>query len=101
MDKIKLFDSSLLARAAKPQEKMPASQDPKAAAQQFEAMMVQQLLQSMWSTVPNGELLSGSNEEGHYRDMLNEALSTSIAEGRGIGIKEVILRDLNKLEKKK
>jgi flagellar protein FlgJ len=101
MDKIKLLDSSTVARAAKPQQQMPVSQDPKAAAQQFEAMMVQQLLQSMWSTVPKGELLSGSSEEGHYRDMLNEALSTSIAEGRGIGIKEVILRDLNKLEKKK
>jgi Rod binding domain-containing protein len=101
MNKITPLDSSVALRSAKTPEKIPATQDPKGAAQQFEAMMLQQLMQSMWNTVPKGELLSGSNEEGYYRDMLNEAISTSIAEGRGIGIKEVILRDISKLEKKK
>jgi Rod binding domain-containing protein len=53
----------------------------------------------MWNTVPKGELISGSSEEQTYKDMLNEALANSIAEGRGIGIKEVILKDINRLAK--
>jgi hypothetical protein len=54
----------------------------------------------LWATVPQGELLSGSHEESMYRDMLNEAVASSISEGRGMGIKEVILKDLNELRKK-
>jgi Rod binding domain-containing protein len=54
----------------------------------------------MWSTVPKGGLVSGSNEEALYRDMFNEALSNSISEGKGIGIKNVILNDFNRLNKK-
>jgi flagellar protein FlgJ len=82
------------------QAKLPASQDPKQAAQQFEALLVQEMLKSMWATVPQGELLSGSHEEKMYRDMLNEAVANSIAEGRGMGIKDVLLKDLNGLGKK-
>jgi Rod binding domain-containing protein len=55
----------------------------------------------MWQTVPQGQLLSGSHEESLYRDMLNEAISNSIAEGRGMGIKDVIFKDMNKLGKSK
>jgi Rod binding domain-containing protein len=58
------------------------------------------MLKSMWATVPQGELLSGSHEESMYRDMLNEAVARSISEGRGMGNKEVILKDLNELRKK-
>jgi Rod binding domain-containing protein len=78
----------------------PVTQQPEVAAQQFEALLVQQMLESMWSTVPKKGLLSGSQEEAMYRDMLNEALATSIAEGKGLGIKDVILNDFNKVKKK-
>lgn len=100
MDPIKLLSaqSSTLSEVAP--GKLPASQDPKQAAQQFEALLVQEMLKSMWSTVPKGELLSGSNEERMYRDMLNEALADSISQGKGIGIKDVILKEFNVLGKK-
>jgi flagellar protein FlgJ len=101
MDAIKSLDLSVLQRVAEPKKATPASQDPVKASEQFEGMLVKQLLDSMWQTVPKGELLSGSQEEGLYRDMLNEAVATSISEGRGIGVKEVILRDINKLSKNK
>jgi Rod binding domain-containing protein len=32
--------------------------------------------------------------------MLNEALASSISEGKGLGVKDVILKDFNKLNKK-
>ena len=65
------------------------------AATQFEALLVNQMVKSMWSTVPKGGLLSGSREEELYRDMLNQSLSEEIAKGQGVGIKEVIMRELN------
>jgi Rod binding domain-containing protein len=36
-----------------------------------------------------------------YRDMLNEAVADSISKGRGIGIKDVIAKDLDGLAKKR
>jgi flagellar protein FlgJ len=80
--------------------KTPLNKQPEEAAKQFEALLVKQMLDSMWSTVPKGGIVSGSNEESLYRDMFNEALSNSISEGKGIGIKDVILKDFNKINKK-
>jgi len=80
--------------------KAPLNKQPEEAAKQFEALLVKQMLDSMWSTVPKGGIVSGSNEESLYRDMFNEALSNSISEGSGIGIKDVILKDFNKINKK-
>lgn len=80
-------------------EDLPPTKDVDKAATDFEAMLLGQMLKSMWSTVQGPGLISGSREEGMYRDMLNEALSKEIADGQGIGIKEVIKRDLLKREK--
>ena len=102
MDGIKgPLKAQALAGMATPEKPLPLTQDVKAAAQQFEALLVQEMLKSMWSTVPKQGMLSGSYEEGMYRDMLNEALAQSIAEGQGLGIKDVILKDINTLSKKK
>jgi len=73
---------------------------PESAAAEFEGLLVQEMLKSMWQTVPQGQLLSGSSEEDMYRDMLNEAVASSISEGRGMGIREVILKDIKKFDKK-
>lgn len=67
----------------------------------FEALLLQQMMESMWATVPQEGMLSGSKEEGMYRDMLNQEISKSIAEGRSIGVKEVILNDMKRLDGKK
>lgn len=96
---------SMLNRAAsglsvKPSKSVPLTQQPEEVAKQFEGLLLKQMIDSMWSTVPKKGVLSGSNEEEMYRDMLNEALATSISEGKGIGVKDVIMKDLNKLTKK-
>ena len=101
MDPLKIRSLQSTQATEVSQAKLPASKDPKQAAQQFEALLVQEMVKSMWATVPQGELLSGSHEEKMYRDMLNEAVASSIAEGRGMGIKEVILKDLDGLGKKR
>jgi len=102
MDGIKAPPKALAAFDVQTAEKpLPLTKDAAAAAEQFEALLVQEMLKSMWSTVPKEGLLTGSYEEGMYRDMLNEALAKSISEGQGIGIKDVILKDINTLNKNK
>lgn len=98
VDALKPLDTSLLS-ASKTGAK-PSLNDPAQAAVQFEALILQEMMKSMWKTVPDGGVLSGSREEETYRDMLNEAVAQSIASGKGVGIKDVIAKDINKLEKK-
>lgn len=64
------------------------------AAQQFEGLLIQQMLKSMWETVPQGGLLTGSQEEQQYRDMLGQAYAEELSKGQGIGIKEVIYKEM-------
>ena len=82
MDPLKLrgLDAADVQQAT--QKKVPASQDPQEAARQFEAMLLQEMLKSMWAAVPQGCMLSSSNEERMYRDMLNEATADQISRGQ-------------------
>ncbi len=68
------------------------------AAEQFESLLLSQMIKSMWATVPNEGMLSGSNEEAMYRDFLNDALAESIAKNQSIGVREVIARDMARQE---
>lgn len=79
-----------------------SADDPKTkkAAKDFEALLLHQMLNSMWSMVPKGGMLSGSNEEEMYHDMLNEGIANDIAEKQSIGIQDVILRELRGRENK-
>jgi flagellar protein FlgJ len=64
----------------------------------FEALLLQEMFKSLWSTVETkgwtGE--AESNEAKIYRDMLNQALADSIASGKGIGIKDVVRKEFDK-----
>ena len=63
----------------------------------FEALMLHQMLKSMWETVEHTDLMGeNGNEASIYRDMLNQAVSDSIAEGRGIGLKKVLNHELDR-----
>ena len=66
----------------------------KKAATDFEALLIHQMLSAMWKTVPKDTLLEGGREEEYYRDMLNEALSNSVAGGKGIGVRSVVYKEL-------
>ena len=61
----------------------------------FEALLLHQMLKSMWSTVQTtGFLNEDSNQAQIYRDMLNQAIADSVAEGRGIGVKQYVRKVL-------
>lgn len=71
-------------------------------AKDFEALLLHQMLTAMWRSVPTyGETsLATSREEELYRDMLNEALSNSIAEHQGLGIADIIAKEMKKQDLK-
>lgn len=75
------------------------SQQTEKAATDFEALLLHEMIKSMWATVPQNGFLSGGNEEAMYQDMFQEAVSNEIASGRGIGIKEVLIKEFEKQNK--
>jgi Rod binding domain-containing protein len=83
-------------------QEVPAGQNNRAreAAKDFEALLVGEMLKSMWANVGSEGLLSGGREEEIYREMLNEALAKSMAESQSIGIADIISRELERLEPK-
>lgn len=84
---------------AKALEKNGTSSDAEVekAAGGFEALLLHQMMQSMWETVEfTGMFGEDSNQGEIYRDMFNQALSDSVAEGKGIGVKEFIRNELLK-----
>lgn len=70
----------------------------KKAAQEFEAIFVQQMLEQMDKTVDRQDsFLSGGNTEDYWRSMLNEQISKSMSEragGSGFGLAESIYRQM-------
>jgi|GEM_PF-2830140 len=70
------------------------------AATQFEGMLMQEMMKSMWQSVPSEGIGSGGKEEAMFRDMLNEAVAKDMSEHQSIGIRDIIIKDINKLDKK-
>jgi len=68
----------------------------KQAAADFEGMLLQQMFQSMWQSVPQSELTGGGKEGEYFRDMFIEGLAKDVSKGQGIGIKEIIEKELEK-----
>ena len=65
----------------------------------FEALLLQQMMKSMFETVNRGDLLGeDSNEADIMRGMFTQAVADEIASGKGIGVKEVIRREVMKKE---
>lgn len=77
-----------------------SDQEIKKAATQFEALLLHQMVQSMWNTVPSNGLLSGSHEEDLYRDMMSEAISEQMAQSQSIGIRDEVMHEMKHNEKK-
>ncbi|MES2489347.1 MAG: flagellar assembly peptidoglycan hydrolase FlgJ [Pseudomonadota bacterium] len=79
--------------------KMRASaraQDPealKSAAKQFEAMFIKQLLKSANEAKIGNDMMGGDQGE-FYQDMFNNQLAQTMSQGRGLGIADLLVRQL-------
>lgn len=70
----------------------------KKVAGQFESMIVSQMFKAMWQTVPESPLFGHANEQAIYKDMLNQAIADSIQEGPGLGVRDVVLKDIRRMQ---
>ncbi|MEW6765429.1 MAG: flagellar assembly peptidoglycan hydrolase FlgJ [Pseudomonadota bacterium] len=77
--------------------KAQAAKDPEAQAKtvagQFEALFIQQMIKSMRAATPGDPLMGGSGVQ-MFRDMQDQQLAANMAKSGGIGLSDVILRQL-------
>jgi flagellar protein FlgJ len=76
-----------------------AQQDAKSAlptvAKQFESIFTQMMLKSMRdANAAMGDDIMGSQAVGAYRDMFDHQLSVTLSQGKGIGIADMLIRQL-------
>ncbi|MCP1726422.1 flagellar protein FlgJ [Natronospira proteinivora] len=64
-----------------------------AVAQQFESLFTHMMLQSMRSA-GFGDDLTGGNEMEFYRDMFDQQIAVEMSQGEGLGLADMIVRDL-------
>ncbi len=75
-----------------------SSSNNRAVAEQFEALFIQSMLKSM-RDASLGDSLTGSDQTKLYQDMMDKQLSLNMSKAGGIGIADVIERQLNYKEK--
>lgn len=67
----------------------------RAVAQQFEALFLQMMLKSMRDAGDvMGDELAGSDQERLYRDMHDKQLALEMSKGRGLGLADMLVRQL-------
>lgn len=62
---------------------------------EMESLFLNYLLKEMRDTVPKDGLVGKSTAGGIYESMLDSEMSRTLSEGEGIGLKAVLLRQLN------
>jgi flagellar protein FlgJ len=76
------------------------NQDPKAvreAARQFESLFTQMMLKSMRqanASLPGGDSMMDNDQSNMYRDMFDNQLSMQLSKGRGLGLADMLVRQL-------
>ena len=86
-----------LANSATPKLQHAKGRDPeqlKDAAQQFEAIFIQQLFKEMRSTVPDDGLIPRGNADDMFTQMQDAEAAKIMAERGGIGLAELMLQEL-------
>ncbi|MFH0781259.1 MAG: rod-binding protein [Pseudomonadota bacterium] len=70
--------------------------------QEFEALLLAEMLKSMRQSVPNGGLFEKDTATETFRDMLDSETAKAASRGKGLGIGEAMYKQMAKqIEKKK
>jgi len=64
------------------------------ACREFEAIFIEQWLKEVRRTLPESVALPLSAGEGLYRDLADEALARALSNGKGIGLADLLYRQL-------
>jgi len=92
---------SLAAPIATPAAPVPENPSARKAAQEFEAVFINELLTHMDQGLSTEAPFSGGQSEGIYRGLLDEAIGKEIAKRGGIGIADNIYREMLKMQEAK
>lgn len=87
------WDSGMML-TAKAQELSSSQKELKDTAEQFESLFIQQLLTQMRKTVPDSDLFGDRKAEKLFESMLDEQLSIAMARAGGIGLSDIIYRQM-------
>jgi peptidoglycan hydrolase FlgJ len=68
------------------------------AAQEFEAVFLTQILETMYAGVEPDSLTGGGNAEKLFRSMINEKTAQSMAKNGGIGLADAVYRQIIRLQ---
>lgn len=72
--------------------------DVKAAAQEFEAVYIAEMMQYVFADVNKGGLMHGGNSENIYRSLMIEQYSKSLAKTNQLGMTDAIQKQILKLQ---
>lgn len=61
---------------------------------EFESLFINMLLKQMRNTIPDGGLIEKSQAREMFESMLDEKISLEIAEGGGLGIADMMVKNL-------
>jgi Rod binding domain-containing protein len=70
----------------------------RAAAEEFEANFISQLLGFMFSGIKSDGPFGGGNSEKVYRSMQNDQYAREIARGGGVGIADDVMREIIRMQ---
>ncbi len=68
----------------------------KKACADFESVFVQKMLEGMRKTIPKSGLLDGGMQEEIYTSMFDEELSKLVANGKGMGLGDMLYQQMQK-----
>jgi len=91
------IDAAQFLSQATPEVKVHKGQDPeklKEAAQQFEAIFIQQMYKEMRKTIPDNGLIPRSNAETIYAQMQDMEAAKVTAQQGGIGLTDLMMQQL-------
>ena len=66
------------------------------AAKDFEALLLNQMINEMWKSVPEDGLFGKSQEQEYFQEMLNTEIAKEISMGNGLGIQDMVIAELEK-----
>lgn len=69
------------------------------ATQNFEAVLLNMVLNAMWKTIPKSDLFEKSNSDQIYEGLMLSSLSEEMARNGGMGIAKVLYQQLSKEHK--
>ena len=94
--KIVSWDPSvqLSERAEQAQRQSSSQRALQGAAEEFESLFLQQMLQNMRNTVPESDLLGDRSAEKTFQYLLDEEMSRDMAKSGGIGLADMLYKQM-------